>query len=182
MKGNSDMAQHIFLTGKKHIGKSTLIKKILADYKGTVDGFLTLRTKEYLGDHYSVHMCHIKENEIPNEQNLLFLCGKADKKKASDIFNHLGCNILSKCTDCSLIIMDELGPHEADAVFFRQKVLSLLDSSIPILGILQEPAESSWPEIVNHPNVEVIPLTEENREDASLIEYISHSLNSAHTC
>lgn len=27
------MTQHIFLTGKKHIGKSTLIQKILDDYK-----------------------------------------------------------------------------------------------------------------------------------------------------
>ena len=29
------MIQHIFLTGKKHIGKSTLIQKILDDYKKT---------------------------------------------------------------------------------------------------------------------------------------------------
>ena len=67
MKGNFKMAQHIFLTGKRHIGKSTLIKKILDNYKGTVDGFLTIRTKDYLGNHYSVHMCHLKDNEIPNE-------------------------------------------------------------------------------------------------------------------
>ena len=31
------MTQHIFLTGKKHIGKSTLIQKILDDYKKTDD-------------------------------------------------------------------------------------------------------------------------------------------------
>ena len=165
------MAQHLFLTGEKHIGKSTLLRKVLADYEGTVDGFLTIRTKEYLGDRYSVHMCHLKENETPNEQNLLFLCGKADKI-ATDIFNHLGCNVLSKCTDCSLIIMDELGPHEADAVLFREMVLQLLDGPTPILGILQEPAESAWPEIVNHPNVEVISLSKDNREDASLMKHI----------
>lgn len=40
------MTQHIFLTGKKHIGKSTLIQKILDDYKKTADGFLTVRTKK----------------------------------------------------------------------------------------------------------------------------------------
>ena len=165
------MAQHLFLTGEKHIGKSTLLRKVLADYEGTVDGFLTIRTKEYLGDHYSVHMCHLKENETPNEQNLLFLCGKADKN-ATDIFNRLGCNVLSKCSDCSLIIMDELGPHEADAVQFCEMVLQLLDGSTPILGILQQPAESSWPEIVNHPKVEVIALSKDNREDTSLIEHI----------
>lgn len=50
------MTQHIFLTGKKHIGKSTLIQKILDDYKKTSDGFLTVRTKNYLKDQYSVHM------------------------------------------------------------------------------------------------------------------------------
>lgn len=165
------MAQHLFLTGEKHIGKSTLLRKVLADYEGTVDGFLTIRTKEYLGDHYSVHMCHLKENETPNEQNLLFLCGKADKN-ATDIFNRLGCNVLSKCSDCPLIIMDELGPHEADAVQFCEMVLQLLDGSTPILGILQQPAESSWPEIVNHPKVEVIALSKDNREDTSLIEHI----------
>ena len=165
------MAQHLFLTGEKHIGKSTLLRKVLADYEGTVDGFLTIRTKEYLGDHYSVHMCHLKENETPNEQNLLFLCGKADKN-TTDIFNRLGCNVLSKCSDCSLIIMDELGPHEADAVQFCEMVLQLLDGSTPILGILQQPAESSWPEIVNHPKVEVIALSKDNREDTSLIEHI----------
>ena len=40
------MTQHIFLTGKKHIGKSTLIQKILDDYKKTADGFLTVRNKK----------------------------------------------------------------------------------------------------------------------------------------
>ena len=41
------MARHIFLTGKKQIGKSTLLQKILKNYQGTADGFLTVRTKEY---------------------------------------------------------------------------------------------------------------------------------------
>ena len=68
--------------------------------------------------------------------------------------------------------MDELGPHEADAVQFREMVLQLLDGPTPILGILQQPAEFSWPEIVNHPRVEVIPLSKDNREDTSLIEHI----------
>ena len=31
MKWDFTMTQHIFLTGKKHIGKSTLIQKILDD-------------------------------------------------------------------------------------------------------------------------------------------------------
>ena len=165
------MTQHIFLTGKKHIGKSTLIQKILDDYKKTADGFLTVRTKNYLKDQYSVHMYHLKEKELPNESNLLFLCGKTDEHTA-DTFDRLGCNILSMCSDCSLLIMDELGPHEAKAALFREEILHLLDGQIPVLGVLQEPAEACWPEIVNHPNVEIITLSESNRNNSSLCEHI----------
>ena len=120
------MARHIFLTGKKQIGKSTLIQKVLKSYQGTADGFLTVRTKEYLGDQYSVHMYHLKEPRNPNEQNLLFVCGKANEY-TTDTFNCLGCRILSMCSDCSLLIMDELGPHEAKAALFRQEILRILD-------------------------------------------------------
>ena len=88
----------------------------------TADGFLTVRTKDYLKNQYSVHMYHLKEKEFPNESNLLFLCGKTDEHTA-DTFDRLGCNILSMCSDCSLIVMDELGPHEADAALFRKKNL-----------------------------------------------------------
>ena len=72
MKWDFTMTQHIFLTGKKHIGKSTLIQKILDDYKKTADGFLTVRTKNYLKDQYSVHMYHLKEKELPNESNCFY--------------------------------------------------------------------------------------------------------------
>jgi nucleoside-triphosphatase len=198
MKWDFTMTQHIFLTGKKHIGKSTLIQKILDelhekynylkeavkrlrealdDYKKTADGFLTVRTKDYLKNQYSVHMYHLKEKEFPNESNLLFLCGKTDEHTA-DTFDRLGCNILSMCSDCSLIVMDELGPHEADAALFRKKILNLLDGQTPILGVLQEPAESFWPEIVNHPKVEIITISEDNRNDRALLNYIQCKISS----
>ena len=45
---------------------------------------------------------------------------KTDEHTA-DTFDRLGCNILSMCSDCSLIVMDELGPHEADAALFGEK-------------------------------------------------------------
>lgn len=165
------MTQHIFLTGKKQVGKSTLIKKLLEDYKGIVDGFLTVRTKEYLGEHYSVHIYHLTETQRPDTNNLLFVCGEADEQTINN-FDQLGYDILSRCSSCSLLVMDELGPHEAKAALFRQKILSLLDSQIPILGVLQDPAEIYWPEIADHPNVELITIDENNRNDSSLIEHI----------
>ena len=82
------------------------------------------------------------------------------------------------CSDSSLIVMDELGPHEADATLFRKKILNLLDGQTPILGVLQEPAESFWPEIVNHPKVEIITISEDNRNDRALLNYIQCKISS----
>ena len=71
MKWDFTMTQHIFLTGKKHIGKSTLIQKILDDYKKTSDGFLTVRTKNYLKDQYSVHTVSYTHLDVYKRQQVL---------------------------------------------------------------------------------------------------------------
>lgn len=165
------MAQHIFLTGKKQVGKSTLLKKVIQQYNGTIEGFFTVRTNEFLKDRYSVHLFSANEEMIPSENNLLFVCGIPDDH-ISDRFNRLGCQALSRCSDCSLILMDELGPHEANALLFRNAVLQLLDLDIPILGVLQEPTEMSWAEITHHSNVEILEITKKNRDQTELIEKI----------
>lgn len=162
------MAQHVFLTGRKQVGKSTLLRKILERYEGKIDGFLTVRTDEFLTDGYSVHMFRYGETAAANADNLLFVCGKQNLP-ASEKFDKLGCQLLAVCTDCSLLVMDELGPHEADAVRFREAVLRRLDGDIPILGVLQAPAEAFWRDIVKHPHVHMFEVTEENRAQEDMI-------------
>ena len=174
------MARHIFLTGEKQIGKSTLLKKILDKYTGDTGGFFTLRTNEFLKDGYSVHMFGLDEDVIPTENNLLFVCGKTDEHM-SESFDRLGCETLSKCADSSLIIMDELGPHEANAELFHKAVLRLLDGNVPILGVLQAPAESFWPDIVRHPSVQVIGISEHNRDGSIVIDDILSVLTNANS-
>ena len=55
------MTEHVFLTGRKQVGKSTLIRKELERYKkvngeGKIGGFLTVRTDAVYDGKYSVHM------------------------------------------------------------------------------------------------------------------------------
>ena len=60
--------------------------------------------------------------------------------------------------------MDELGPKERNADAFREGVLRALDGDTPVYGVLQQ-AESPFLEAVrSHPEVEVITVTEENRD------------------
>ena len=168
------MMQHVFLTGEKHIGKSTLLKKVLARYPGHAGGFFTIRSNAWLGNAYSVHMFGLHDAAIPDENNLLFVCG-ASKEQNAERFDRLGCEILAKYSACSLLVMDELGPNEAGAALFRQAVLQALDRT-PVLGVLQKPYAPFWPEIAGNPLAEIIEITKDNRDDENVIAHILSAL------
>lgn len=165
------MVRHVFLTGKKHVGKSALLKKILARYSGCVGGFQTVKTSDYLRDCYSVHFCAWGEAFFPSAHNLLFVCGQFDEQ-TGERFNRLVGDLLNRSAGASLLVMDELGPHESYAAAFHAAILQLLDGAIPTLGVLQAPAELYWPEIVRHPKVTMIDVNESNREEKKVIEEI----------
>jgi len=68
--------------------------------------------------------------------------------------------------------MDELGPHEAGAKEFHHTVLDTLDGPVPVLGVLQAPADAFWPDIVSRPDVLILEISEENRSQESLLQRI----------
>lgn len=162
------MARHIFLTGPKQVGKTTLLRAALADFPGSVGGFCTLRTRAYLGDAWSVHLLRPGCGEAPGPQNLLFVCGAADGETASR-FDRLGTAALAEGAGRDVLLMDELGPHEARAAVFRQAVLAALDGVVPILGVLQAAPSPFLEEVARHPQVRLIQVTAENRDDPALL-------------
>lgn len=160
----TDMARHIFLTGEKRVGKSTLIRNYLDRFTGKVGGFRTVRTDAFLGGRYSVHLVRPGEEEFTAD-NLLFQCPPPRDDSAVSRFEQLGCAALEDAADYDLILMDELGPTEVKAETFQQAVLRVLDADVPVIGVLQK-AESPFLErIRQHPNVDVIEVTMENREE-----------------
>lgn len=155
------MTRHLFLTGPKHIGKSTVIDKFLASCSLTAGGFRTVHIDTMLHDRFSVHM--LRPGEKPTKENLLFICGEPSAETATR-FDTLGCAALAQSGNAELILMDELGPAEANAVHFRQAVLSALDGDIPILGVLQRADSPFLRQVAAHENVTVVEVTLENRD------------------
>ena len=160
------MKKHIFYTGPRGIGKSTLLQKHLAQFQGVFAGFRTVKVP--CGDSFSVHMLPVDKKEMPAEENLLFC---RDEKRAYEQnalrFNAIGCRLLADIEGAELIVMDELGPAESAAKAFQDRVLALLDGEIPILGVLQEGESAFQQRVAAHPNVELIYVTEENRDGLS---------------
>ena len=117
------MTRHLFLTGPKGVGKSTLIRDCLARETGRLGGLFTVKQQ-----------------------------GSA-----------LGCAALADTEGRSLLVMDELGPHEAQAVRFQAAVFRALEGKIPILGVLQQADSDFLRRIAGHPRVTVLTVTEDNR-------------------
>lgn len=174
MGGKKMMTHHVFLTGRKQIGKSTLLKKILRSFNGRIGGFFTVRTCEFLKTRFSVHLLPASDLGQPDETNLLFVCGDPSgsfsQKKIPGRFNRLGSDALSDFLQNDLILMDELGPHEAEALCFCQMVFRVLDGPVPVFGVLQEADSPFLQEIAHRPDVTLIQITEENRDDPRLLE------------
>ena len=160
------MKKHIFYTGPRGIGKSTLLQKRLAQFQGVFAGFRTVKVP--CGASFSVHMLPVDKKEIPAEENFLFC---RDEKRAYEQnalrFNAIGCRCLADIDEAELIVMDELGSAESAAAAFQDRVLALLDGDIPILGVLQEGESAFQRQVATHPNVELIYVTEENRDSLS---------------
>ena len=170
---NQCSVNHVFLTGKKQIGKSTFLKKVLAVYPKCPAGFYTVRTNAFLETSYSGHLFSAKlpeKQRIPTEENLLFLCGNPAYDPI-ERFNRLGCAALLHSDAPSLMIMDELGPNEGKALDFQRAVFSALDGSVPILGVLQKTEAPFLTKIRHHPQVHVFEITEENRNDEELVRH-----------
>ena len=149
--------EHLFFTGRKGVGKSTLVR-VAIDGK-RVGGFFTKRVEGLL-ERPSVHLLRAGAADVPSAENLLFCCGGADMQQ----FDKLGCGALADTAGCDVLVMDELGPHEEQAAAFRQAVLRALDGDVPIIGVLQQAESAFLRQVAAHPNGRVITVTEENRD------------------
>ncbi len=150
--------EHLFFTGRKGIGKSTLVRSVIAGKR--IGGFFTRRV-EGVFDRPSVHLLLAGTEEVPSAENFLFFCGGgADIER----FERLGCAALAAAQGCELLVMDELGPHEAQAAVFRRAVLRALDGAIPVIGVLQQADSPFLSQVAAHPRVRLVTVTEENRD------------------
>ena len=163
------MMKHLFLTGNKQVGKSTLLRKWLSHIDVRKSGFYTRKYKSDDG-HLYVHMLAVDREDDPRQDNILFDCHIRDLSAASERFNLLGCDLLRPDQDTRLIIMDEIGVMEEKADLFREAVLHALDGAIPVIGVLRK--ETPDPPFIHaikeHPDVQVIEVTKENRDELAL--------------
>jgi nucleoside-triphosphatase len=158
--------RHIFLTGDKQVGKSTLWRKVLEQSGINPSGFQTL---EYLVNGafrgYRLHGLGRTPAELGNDVPVSVFLRRKLHLPVTDSFNIFGTELLKLALeDGGYILMDELGIFEGSAAAFRQAVVDCLNGDCHVLGVLQKADDPFLEMILNRPDVLVFTVTAENRD------------------
>lgn len=160
----SKMMPHIFLTGEKGIGKSTVLRKVRQKLNINEIGFVTIpfEIEERKAGYYMHSLTEIDgvHNDVP-------ICIRVEEHTMVPIpetFRRLGGEILKAAEQHNgIVIMDEIGKAESNVPEFQSGVIHALDECCCILGVLQKGSPLYGP-IAAHPKVRVYSVTKENRD------------------
>lgn len=152
----------LFLTGPRHIGKSTAIERALAETGLRPGGFRT-RFDAASGPR---RLLLRPADGAPG--TVVAVRDGSALRPVPGAFDRAGPAALSVPGEVTL--MDELGFLEADEAAFRAAVLSRLDDgNIPVLGAIREGFPGWTAEAARHRSAEIIAVTRQNRAAVPLL-------------
>jgi len=167
---------HIFLTGEIQVGKSTVIAKTLSLLKIPPGGFKTYYGPDRELANKLLYMNSAHEPKSFRKKNAVvrFFEGIPPQTLIKK-FDTYGVELIRAArTSSNLILMDECGSLERDALTFQKEVIDTLDGNIPVLGVIKLASKGWTDRIRNHPKVKVITVTKENRD--VLPQIVAHQL------
>lgn len=170
------MANNFFLTGPPRRGKSSLIIKFIPKIKGSIGGFVVQRML-LSGETIAFRLADLGEEPYRLAQPFQgripdpVIYKKENSSRWTPIlstFNQKGVRALKRTANCSLVIMDELGIFEEEALLFQQAVLERLNSPQPVLGVIKDKASPFLDRVRATPGMEIHRI--EEKETPCLLE------------
>ena len=170
------LRRHLFLTGDKQVGKSTLLRRLIEARKLDCAGFET-RAFFLNGERrgFTLH----GRIEMPPYQNDCICCARIEEKRAVPelpVFEENGVLILKRslASPAPFLLMDELGRLEREASGFIAQIEACLDADKRVLGVLQKCNSAHVARIAQRADVTVLTVTPENRDE--LLEWLCREL------
>ena len=138
------MKQHLFLSGPAFSGKSRLIREQLGRNLQNAGGFCTKLCKAPDG---SVLGCVMVPTAAAGgveglEQEFFLDMRSFPPSHDSEVFRSLGVRLLEEAAWYPFAILDEIGGIDLIIPQFRNALDSLLDSELPILGVIKSREDS----------------------------------------
>ena len=157
---------HIFLTGEKRVGKSTLVSAVLSASGLKYSGLRSISVFDENNNRSVFIVPAFKANKETSA--LVGVCSNRHiTERYPQVFDDVGCRLLDSDENSKLIVIDEIGNMERDAKRYSDRILALLDrTDIHVFGVLQKMADSDLAMAIReHPNIRMIEVNESNREE-----------------
>ena len=154
---------HIFLTGERQTGKSTALRRFLAETKISADGFMTFF--DVRGENRTLYLARFDTEAADIEQRPIARITSGGVIIYGEVFESFGRQCLVEAGKRRVILMDELGSMEEGAPLFKEAVLSRLNGDKTVVGVIKAIKSPFLDAVLKHPKVEVIALTKKNRDN-----------------
>lgn len=169
---NNKKIKHIFLTGEKQVGKSTVIRRVLEELKLQPAGLWTVpycENGKFAGYKIEGRKTDGEKTDgkkCGGENRISHVMEDGSVFPVVPAFETTGVKILKEAmTDTSLVVMDELGRFETKAWKFRETVIECLNRNIHVIGVVQDTKTDFLDSIREREDVWMIRVTKENREE-----------------
>lgn len=148
------------------MGKSTLIRRVLAELDRPVFGFETKKETALAaaGQGAPVYLYPAGGERRRSEENLVGLCGVGRARVFQGAFDRFAPRLQAPVPAGYVVLMDELGFMEAGSKAFCDAVFALLDGEAPVLAAVKDRTVPFLDRVRAHPKCRSFFLTPENRE------------------
>ncbi len=158
---------HTLIVGERHIGKSTLIRRVLNELNVSVCGFET-KKEEHLEDPVYGSPIYIYEPGQPHyqtEENLIGYCKQQCPKPNKEVFEQFAGKFNDFPDGKDMILMDEIGFLETCSGNFCRGILSVLDGDTPVIAAVKDKDTPFLDSVRSHKNCRCFYITKENRDE-----------------
>lgn len=160
--------KHIFLTGEIQVGKSTVIQKTLDALDVDWGGFRTYFSQDRTAADRRLYIRQAGQESCFDEDRVVarFHGGKRPPEVYPERFDALGTQyIKDAASGAEVIVMDELGDLERNALRFQDAVFGALEGENPVLGVIKLLSGGWVDRLRAHPNVALITVNTQNRDE-----------------
>ena len=158
------MKRACLLIGSPGTGKTTIIKQVVNNWRGSAGGFYTEEIRAggvrqgfriVTLDGKSAILAHVNIKSPHRVSKYRVDVESLDK---------VGVSAIREATHkCEMVVIDEIGKMELFSDAFKEAALEAINSGKRVLGTIMLSSHPWADEIKRHPHVAVITLTRENR-------------------
>lgn len=156
--------QHILIVGRNGVGKSTLIRKLTARIGLPVSGCYSRKEAPSDAGVCPVYIHAIGQPPVYTQENCIGSCQNQKSTAFPAAFERFAPH-LEQLPHTGVLVLDELGVMERDALRFQRAVLAILDDpNALVLAAVRDRPSPFLDAVRAHPNCKCYYIDVENRD------------------